>query len=141
MLYRSWISFALLSIALLMVISCGGGSSSSGSDPQVLSSNLPSNAGGTTSLTFSWIDPQTREDKSPLNAATDIRTYRIYFRTSPGAYQFSQDFAGQDANGQGTTTGTVTTLQAGTTYYFAITAIDTLGQESAYSTEVEKTVS
>jgi hypothetical protein len=55
--------------------------------------------------------------------------YRVYYGTSSRSYQFNND-AGRN------TTITVSNLQDGTTYYFAVTSYGTAGLESGYSNEV-----
>jgi len=70
--------------------------------------------------------------------ATALSGYRIYYGTSPGLYFQSR------GNGltisSNVTTHVVTGLSSGTTYYFAATAFDTSGNESAYSAEVSKAI-
>ncbi|NOY84934.1 MAG: hypothetical protein GXO96_08985 [Nitrospirae bacterium] len=66
------------------------------------------------------------------NSESDLSGYKVYFGTSSGSY------------GTPTTVGNVTTytvpgLNTGT-YYFAVTAFDTSGNESGFSTEVSKTL-
>lgn len=62
-----------------------------------------------------------------------ITSYRLYFGTSPGAY--SQKY------GSGIAVGNVTVfslydLTPRTKYFFAVTAVDSVGHESYYSNEV-----
>jgi len=71
------------------------------------------------------------------SSSTDTAGYRIYYGTMSGSYT--------QARGSGINTGsatrfTVTGLQGGRTYYFAVTAYDSAGNESAYSAEVSKTL-
>lgn len=65
-----------------------------------------------------------------------MQGYRVYFGTQSG--QYSQ------ARGSGlnttTTSYTVNNLIVGRTYYFAVTAYDSAGNESGYSAEVSKVV-
>jgi hypothetical protein len=88
-------------------------------------------AGGTGSATVSWTPPTLRSDGSPLN---NLAGYRIHYGTSSGSY--SQSITVDTA---GLTTFTVENLAAGT-YYFAVTAFDSAGMESSYSTPVSKTI-
>jgi hypothetical protein len=69
--------------------------------------------------------------------ASNLAGYRVYYGTSSGNYI--------QAFGQGIDVGnvlayTVTGLTSGVTYYFAVTAYDTSGNESTYSSEVSKTI-
>ena len=69
--------------------------------------------------------------------ATNLSGYRLYYGTAPGSYQ--------QAYGQGISVGNVTAytlmgLSNGTRYYFAVTAVDTSGNESAYSNEAYKDI-
>ena len=60
------------------------------------------------------------------NTEVDLAGYRVYQGTSPGVYTSSLDV--------GTVTGyTTSPLQEGMTYYFAVTAYDISGNESAPS--------
>ena len=81
--------------------------------------------------TLSWDPPTTNVDGSPL---TDLGGYKIYYGTASGSYTTSIDVGN-------TVSYTVTNLIAGTTYYFAATASDTLYNESGYSNEVSKIIS
>ena len=73
------------------------------------------------------------------NASPDagVVGYRIYYGTASGAY--GQAYGSGIAAGS-TTNFTVNSLQSGRTYYFAVTAIDGAGNESAYSNEVAKAI-
>jgi hypothetical protein len=111
-------SAAHLSIVILMSLSlfgCGSGGSGEGGDAPA-------------AATLSWDAVQ----------ATALSGYRIYYGTSPGLYFQSR------GNGltisSNVTTHVVTGLSSGTTYYFAATAFDTSGNESAYSAEVSKAI-
>jgi fibronectin type 3 domain-containing protein len=65
-----------------------------------------------------------------------VAGYRVYFGTQPGAYQQSK------GNGIYTSSAsyTISTLTTGAVYYFAVTAVDSAGNESGYSNEVSKLV-
>ena len=67
------------------------------------------------------------------NPETDIAGYHLRYGTSPGIYT--------NAIAAGTnTTASVTDLQEGTTYYFAVTAVNQAGLQSAPSNEISHTV-
>jgi len=63
------------------------------------------------------------------NTEPDLSGYRIYYGTASGTY-------GTPINVGNVLTYTVTGLTDGLTYYFALTAYDTFGNESGYSNEV-----
>jgi chitodextrinase len=70
-------------------------------------------------------------------AAPNLSGYRLYFGNATGAYL--------QPLGQGISVGNVTDytalgLSSATRYYFAVTATDTLGNESTYSNEVFKDI-
>jgi len=69
------------------------------------------------------------------NTESDLKGYKIYIGTSPGVY-------GNPVDVGNVTAYTISTLTAGTTYYFAITAYDTEtpSNESNPSLEVSKTI-
>lgn len=69
------------------------------------------------------------------NNETDLAGYKIYKATSSGAYG-----APVTTLPKTTTSYTVTGLQTGTTYFFAITAYDNAGNESPPSGEVSKSI-
>jgi hypothetical protein len=58
--------------------------------------------------------------------------YTVYYGTSSGSYGFQVNI------GKDMTTYAVTGLTEGLLYYFAITAYDTMGNESEFSNEVDK---
>jgi len=68
------------------------------------------------------------------DANTDpyIAGYRVYYGTTSGVYTDMLDFGDLTA-------GTVPNLFGGTTYYFAVTAYNTAGEEGPPSTEVSTT--
>jgi len=67
------------------------------------------------------------------NTSAGIAGYEVYYGTSSGDYQ-------SVINVGNTTTYTVSNLQSGLTYYFAVTDCDTSGDQSGYSNEVSYTV-
>jgi chitodextrinase len=72
----------------------------------------------------------------PVTVA-NLAGYRVYFGTAPGSYLQP---LGQGVNVGNSTTHTVTGLNRGTRYYFAVTAFDASNGESAYSTEIFKDI-
>ena len=67
------------------------------------------------------------------NAEADLAGYKVYYGTASRSYGAPIDVGN-------TTSHTVTGLSS-TTYFFAVTAYDTSGNESGYSVEVSKTFS
>jgi hypothetical protein len=79
--------------------------------------------------------PTTAAASLAWNASSGVTGYRLYYGTAPHTYQ--------QAKGSGVAVGNVTAykvsgLKSSTLYYFAVTAVDSNGQESAYSNEVSK---
>jgi len=118
---RTLLSAVLYAVAVFiftfMLISCGSG------------------GGGGGTATLRWDAPTAYENGSPLDPKSDIATYVIYYGTSTQNY--SQAIA--VANSGETTITHKLDLSPGT-YYFAVTAIDTLGRESNFSVELSKTI-
>ena len=88
---------------------------------------------GTGTATLTWDAPATRADGSPLNSATDLQSYKLYYGTSAQVYSASISLPNP-----GTTPVSYALDLPQGTYYFAVTDIDQYGQESGYSTEVIK---
>ncbi len=75
---------------------------------------------------LAWDAPVARVDGTPLPAA-EIAGYNVYWGNQPGAYTDSMNVTGLEA---------MVDCVGGFDYYFAVTTVDTMGQESAYSNEV-----
>lgn len=71
-----------------------------------------------------------------LNSETDLAGYKIYVGTAPGIYTYPGSPFVVGVTG----TYAVVGLPSGQTYYFAISAYDYSGGESALSTEVSKSI-
>jgi fibronectin type 3 domain-containing protein len=67
------------------------------------------------------------------NPENDLDGYRVYYGTSSRSY-------GPPLNVNTATTCTLDKLSDGATYYFAVTAYDTSGNESGFSDEVQKSL-
>ena len=78
--------------------------------------------GGTASVTLTW----------NTNGESDLQGYRVYYGTASRNYTTNTDVGK-------VTSYTVNGLATGAIYYFAITALDTSGNESGYSSEVSAT--
>ncbi len=82
------------------------------------------------SVSLSWQAPTQNVDGTAL---TDLAGFRIYYGQISGSYTDHVDVTSP------TSTAQSLTLPSGT-YYFAMTAVDGSGNESAYSNEVTKTL-
>lgn len=89
-------------------------------------------ASGTIDL--QWVAPTQNIDGSPL---TDLVGYKAYWGDTSRQYVDSVDV---DAEGQNATIHVTLTQTGQTAVFAAMTAINSLGQESEYSNEVTKTV-
>lgn len=87
-----------------------------------ITASTPALSIGTTA-TLSW----------NANADADLAGYKIYMGTGSGMY-------GTPIVVGNVTSYAMNNLQIGRTYYFAITAYDTAGNESLYSAEVSKSI-
>ncbi len=99
---------------------------SSTTPPSATPPATPPPVSNTGSVTLSW----------SANGENDLAGYKIYFGTSSGNYT---------ASGSPTVIGrvtsyTVTGLQRNTTYFFALSAYDSAGNESALSGEASKSI-
>lgn len=88
--------------------------------------DCPSFAG---TVNLSWTAPTTNSDGTVLS---DLAGYKVYYGTSSGSYASSVNV--------GNVTSYQITLADGSTYYFAVTAYDIYGNESAYSSQAYKYV-
>jgi hypothetical protein len=66
-----------------------------------------------------------------------IQGYRVYYGTGSRSYDQAK---GRGVDAGGGTQIEITNLEAGRTYYFAVTAYDAAQNESDYSAEVSKAV-
>jgi hypothetical protein len=119
--------FVLLLLSLAVLTGCK--SSGSLDTPSTVSDNSgTNNTKGT--LTITWDAPKTNTDGSPAMVAG----YNIYVGTASGFYTAVSDVGN-------VTSHTVSDLSlTERTYYIAITAYDTSGNESDFSNEVIRTV-
>jgi len=86
----------------------------------------------TGTATLTWNTPTLNNDGSAL---TDLAGFKIHYGTASVTYTSTIDVAGPSV-----TAYTVQGLQAGSTYYFMVTAYITSGVESIPSVEVSKTL-
>ena len=78
---------------------------------------------------LSWTVPTTNEDGTPL---TDLAGYKVYYGKVSATYTTIKDI-------RNVLTYTITGLGEGT-WFFVVTAYNTIGTESAYSNEVSKVI-
>jgi hypothetical protein len=82
------------------------------------------------SVTLSWVPPTTNTDGTPV---TGLAGFRVFYGTA--SRQYSQSISIPSPT---MTAAVVEGLSAGTTWYFAVTAVNASGVESAYSQEASK---
>ncbi len=126
---KSKIGAILLPALLIAITGCGAGG---GGTDAVVSSGGTTGGGGTggaasLSATLNWTPVTTNIDGSPL---TELAGYRVHYGTQSGNYTTTVDVADPAA-----ANAVISNLQAGTTYYFVVTAYDTSGNQSQYSNE------
>ena len=124
----------VLSLLLLMVLAgCKGGATGSLDAEPTNNSNNGGGGGGTNNApgTLTWDAPTTNTDGLPI---TGLGGYKIYYGTSSGIYTGVLDVGN-------ITSYTVDNLNlAPNTYYVAITAYDSSGNESDFSNESSTTI-
>jgi hypothetical protein len=98
----------------------------SGTPPAATPPSSSPPVSSTGSVTLSWA----------ANSESDLAGYKIYFGTQSGVYTAS----GSPTIIGNATTYTVTGLQRNTTYFFALSAYDSAGNESALSAEVSRSI-
>ena len=83
--------------------------------------------------TLTWNAPTTNIDGTPITYFSG--DYRIYYGTATGNYSQLTNLN----NSNSVVTKEISNLTDGQSYYFVVTAINTMGNESGYSNEVTKT--
>jgi hypothetical protein len=101
---------------LLIITSCSGGGGGASTDNG-------SGSGGSSTITLTWKAPTQYTDGSSLNPISGMYTQTVNYIPQSGS----------------TTVSEMISLTPGT-YYFVVTATDTLGYESAASSEMRKTI-
>jgi len=71
-----------------------------------------------------------------LGTESDLAGYKVYVGTTSGTY----NYAGSPFSAGKVTTYTISNLPIGQTYFFAISAFDTAGNNSALSPELNKSI-
>jgi uncharacterized protein YfaP (DUF2135 family) len=112
-MYKRMVALTIITILIMSLAGCGGGGQSA----------LPAK-------TLMWAAPTTNTDGSPI---IDLAGYKIYYGTVSGRYTASIDVGN-------VTSFSVTALSSSVplpgSYYIAVTAYDTAGNESVYSNEI-----
>ena len=116
-----FLGFLILSWFIVVLASCGDGSSS---DPHSLFTG-----DGTGESVLSWSPPTTNTDGSPV----DLMGFRIYAGEAPTNLQPAVFVNAID------TTAVINGLATGT-HYFAVTAVGISGAESVFSNIESKTI-
>lgn len=120
---------ALLGVSLILG-GCGGGGGGGAADDGG-SNYTPGDGPGSASLI--WTAPAEREDGRPISAA-DLGGYRVHFGPVADPDQYVIDVS------DGGSAGFTVTGLARDTWYFAVSAYDTEGQESSYSNSMTKVI-
>ena len=84
-------------------------------------------------VTLTWNAPTTNADGTPISYFSG--DYRIYYGTASGNYSQVTNLN----NSNSIVTQQVPNLTDGQLYFFVVTAVNTLGNESGYSNEISKT--
>lgn len=129
---KVWVSLVAISLFMALALTgCGGGGGSSAPIiPPSSGPAAPTNvqaAGGSNQITVSWA------------AVSGATSYNIYYATASGVTKTNSLV--QPVIGGSSTSFPLTNLANATTYYIAVTAVNSSNQESALSTEVNATTS
>jgi Malectin domain/Bacterial TSP3 repeat len=81
-------------------------------------------------VSLSWNAPTTNQDGTSLN---DLAGYKVYYGFAPQSYDVTTDVGL-------TTSAVISGLEDGRTYYFAVTAYDTSGNQSVFSVEAPHSI-
>jgi hypothetical protein len=127
-------SLLIFTACLFFLNGCGGGGGSSGaSSPPVGASSPPVSIApkGDGTALISWTAPTENTDNSTL---TDLAGFKIYYGTFPGDYDKTITI-----DNVGLSSYLVEDLDP-SDWFFVMTAFNSSGIESAYSTEVSKAI-
>jgi hypothetical protein len=124
---RRTLKYIIIGALYLIITSCSsGGGGSTGTD---------NGSGGLRTITLKWNAPTLYTDNTPL-PLNDIASYTVYYGTATGMYT---QIVNNIPNPDSTPVSWTLNLAAGT-YYFVVTATDNGGNESAPSSELNKTI-
>lgn len=140
-MYKQAFRSSIIVVALLTLVSCGGGSTglASNSSTTESTSNNSSNSSNNSSenntpvdvnagngvATVSWTAPTQNTDNSAL---TDLTGYKVYYGASPSTLNNVINIANPSIN-----TYVISNLTNGITVYFAVVAYNSKGIESYLS--------
>ena len=137
----------LVSASMLAIAGCGGGGgggSAAGAAISSIPDNIPSNppdnpSSPTSSVTLSWDAPTENTDGSPY---TDPDRYRVYYNlgSDSNAFTVPANFSESAYINGAYTESTISNLTVGTSWCFAVAAVDTSGNESDLSTVICATI-
>ena len=126
--------YTIIAALFLIITSCS--SSSSNSNSGVISNpGGTGGSGGLKTVTLTWNAPTAYTDGTSLNPLTAIASYTLYYGVVSGMYTQTVIIPNPGA----TPVSETLNLPSGT-YYFVVTATDIVGYESAYSTEISRTI-
>jgi uncharacterized protein YceK len=126
---KTFTMLLLLAVSLtLMVVLSGCGASDGSIADYTGGGNTTTNA--STKAKLEWDAPTTNEDGTPL---TDLKGYKLYYGPSSGNYTGFIDVRRDTTSVK---IATILKLTKSDTLCFAVTAYDTLGNESDYSNEI-----
>jgi hypothetical protein len=114
-----------------ITISASSGSASASIGPFAIVVNAPPASPATGAATLSWTVPTVNTDGTPL---TNLAGYHIYYGTSAGAWTSTITVL------EATETSYVVSGLAPGTYYFAVVAFNTAGDDSPQSNVGSKTI-
>ena len=113
---------------LFLLYGCGGASNNASSDNAEEEEVVIAG-----SATLSWVAPTSRADNTPL-AANELGGYKVYSGPSPQALTLLSDITDTSI------TEYVADGLSPATYYFAVTAYDSNGEESGLTPILSKTI-
>jgi len=129
---RDYVIPSVLSCILFIMIISGCSKDDAKFSQKISDTTSPSPP--TTSI--EWSAPTSYTTGSTLDPATEIKEYRIYYRTEAGSYSTGSYYP-VPAPTTSVSVADVTSLVTGT-YYFVVTAVDQTDMESDFSNEVNK---
>ncbi len=127
-----------VSAFMLAIAGCGGGGGGGSAAGAAISSvpDNPSPPSGSGSATLTWDQVTENTDNSQL---TDLSGYIVYYGTSSNSYSYSSNLNINTLSDPFSPSSVISNLSLGT-WYFAVTAYNSIGNESVKSDEISVTV-